>query len=85
MKQPKGPEAVPAEFTSGTFTDLNRKPAEPWACPPEVSKALSEATPGRPLKMGASSSVTEHGSAKIPSEGGPDSQRSSASIPNRHA
>lgn len=85
MKQPTGPEPVPAEFTSGKFTDLNRKPAEAWSCSPEVSKALSDATPGRSLKMGASSSVTEHGSAKIPLEGGPDSQRSHGSIPNRHA
>ncbi len=86
--QPKTPEGSmrgSEGFTDGRFTDLNRKPAEPWACPPEVSKALADATPGHPLKMGASSSIREHGSVKIPSEGGPDSQRDGQNTPNRHA
>lgn len=86
--QPRTPEGSMrgAEgLTDGKFTDLNRKPAEYWACPPEVNKALAEITPGHPLKMGASSSIKEHAPAKIPSEGGPDSQRDGGHIPNRHA
>ena len=71
------------DFTNGAFKDLNRKPAEGWNCSAEVNKAFGELD--RPLKYGASSSVTEHGKAAIPSEGGPDSNRSHGSIPNRHA
>lgn len=88
IPQPRTPEQSMrgAEgFTDGKFTDLNRKPAEYWACPPEVNKALADATPGHPLKMGASSSIKEHGKTAIPSEGGPDSQRDGGNVPNRHA
>ena len=88
MKQVQAPEDAMrgAEgLTNGAFKDLNRKPADAWSCSAEVNKALSDATSGRGAKAGASSSVTEHGSAKILLEGGPDSQRSHGSIPNRHA
>lgn len=83
VPQAKTSEAVPALPT----TELNRKPAGgAWASPPEVNYALAEATPGRPMRMGASSRIISHEArTKIPLEGGPDSQRDEVSIPNRHA
>jgi hypothetical protein len=63
-------------MTSSAFRDLNRKPAEPWNVPDEVNRALTAATPGHPLKAGASSRIMKHEKGvKIPLEGGPDSAR----------
>ena len=73
MPSKTSPDPIPAGMTSSTFKDLNAKPAAKWAVEAEIA-AAGRAIHGE-VKAGASSSVTSSGRARIPLEGGPDSQR----------